>query len=53
MSKKKAKAAPVEETVEQAIVRYWEKHKGTKLTHYLSFEEFKAGWEAAYAYNAE
>lgn len=52
----KAHKAP-QEALEQAedpnLLRYWEKHMGTKLTHYLSFAEFKAGWLAAYAYNEE
>lgn len=56
MSKKtKASKKPVkvEETEDEALLRYWEKHSGTPLTHYLNFNEFKAGWKAAYEYNAE
>lgn len=47
------KASKAVETEEQAMLRYWEQHSGTDLTHYLNFGEFKAGWQAAYAYNAE
>lgn len=47
----KARKAP--ETDEEACLRYWEQHSGSRLTHYLNYGEFKAGWDAAYAYNAE
>ena len=50
---RKKKVETHEETEEEAMNRYWEKHSGTPLTHYLNYEQFCAGWRAAYAYNAE
>jgi hypothetical protein len=53
MSKKTKAKKPEVDPEEEALLRYWEKHSTSRLTHYLAFEDFKAGWRAAYAFNAE